>query len=200
MCGLSTVRGDPVEFRLYCVAAAITFFAELPDKTAFTSFILSTQRKPLPVFVGGALAMVVHSAIAVGLGSLLSRLPAEPLRLCSGALFLAFAVLMWRRQPGREGEAPEAGRAKSFLGVVAAAFTLIFVAEWGDLTQFSTAALAAKYHSPWTIFLAAVTGLWAAIGLAGWLGSKVGLAFSQKTLQRLAAAVFALVGLWTLLG
>jgi putative Ca2+/H+ antiporter (TMEM165/GDT1 family) len=81
-----------------------------------------------------------------------------------------------------------------------AAFVLIFVAEWGDLTQFSTAALAAKYHSPWTIFLAAVTGLWAAIGLAGWLGGKAGLAFKQRTLRRVAAVVFALVGLWSLLG
>jgi len=189
-----------MDLSLYCAAAAVTFFAELPDKTAFTSFILSTQKKPLAVFAGGALAMVVHSAIAVGLGSLLAALPAQPVRLACGIMFLAFAVVMWRRPPEAEEEAGTAAKPQSFLGVAAAVFGLIFVAEWGDLTQFTTAALAAKHHSPWTIFLAAVTGLWAAIGLAGWLGNKAGLAFNRRTLQRVAAVVFALVGAWTLLG
>ncbi|HTB35085.1 MAG TPA: TMEM165/GDT1 family protein [bacterium] len=189
-----------MNLQLYGLAAAITFFAELPDKTAFTSFILSTQKRPMAVFAGGALAMVVHSAIAVGLGTLLSALPPEPIRLGAGAVFLAFAVLMLLRKPSQESDGPAAGPAQGFFSVAGTAFALIFLAEWGDLTQFSTAALAAKYHSPWTIFLAAVTGLWAAIGLAGWLGSKAGLAFTPKVLQRVAAAVFAVVGIWTLLG
>jgi putative Ca2+/H+ antiporter (TMEM165/GDT1 family) len=188
-----------MDLKLYCAAAAITFFAEIPDKTAFTSFILSTQRKPLAVFVGGALAMVIHSAIAVGLGTLLALLPPEPVRILCGAVFLVFAGVLWLRKPEDDEAVQARQKPKSFLGVALTAFTIIFVAEWGDLTQFSTAALAAKHHSPWTIFFAAVTGLWAAIGLAGWLGGRAGLAFSQKTLQQVAAAVFLVVGVWTLL-
>jgi putative Ca2+/H+ antiporter (TMEM165/GDT1 family) len=185
---------------LYLTVAGITFFAELPDKTSFASFILSTQSRPRAVFAGGACAMVVHTAIAVALGGLLSGLPAKPLRLFSGAVFLLFAVLMWRRKQDAEEEAPQAGpESKGFLGTALTAFIVIFAAEWGDLTQFSTAALAAKNHSPGTVFLGAVTGLWAAIGLMGWLGSKAGATFSRTLLQRVAAAVFALVGLWNLL-
>ena len=187
--------------QLFLLAAAITFVAELPDKTAFTSFILSTQKNPWAVFVGGACAMVVHSAIAVGAGSLLGLLPVQAVHWASGSVFLVFAVFMWRRK-AEEGEDELAGAgkaAKGFWALTLEAFALIFVAEWGDLTQFSTAALAAKYQSPWTIFFAAVTGLWAAIALAGWLGSKVGKVLSRQTLQRLAAVVFAAVGLWALL-
>jgi Ca2+/H+ antiporter, TMEM165/GDT1 family len=191
-------RGFSVDPKLYFAAAAITFFAELPDKTAFASFIMSTQKKPLAVFVGGAAAMVVHTVIAVGFGSILSLLPRSVVRILSGCLFLVFAFLMWNRKREDEESVKEKQESETFLGIVTTSFAVIFVAEWGDLTQFSTATLAAKYHSPWTIFFAAVTGLWAAIGLAGWLGSKVGVAFSQKTLQRLAATIFALVGLWTL--
>jgi putative Ca2+/H+ antiporter (TMEM165/GDT1 family) len=188
--------------QLFLLAAAITFVAELPDKTAFTSFILSTQKDPRAVFVGGAGAMVVHSAIAVGAGSLLGLLPAHAVRWTSGGVFLVFALVMWRRkaEPEHEGLHAAGKAAQGFWAMALEAFALIFVAEWGDLTQFSTAALAAKYQSPWTIFFAAVTGLWAAIALAGWAGSKLGHLLSQKALQRLAAGVFAVVGLWTLLG
>ena len=189
-----------MDLKLYMAAVAVTFVAELPDKTAFASFIMSTQKRPLAVFVGGASAMVVHTVIAVAFGSLLSLLPAQVIRILSGCLFLVFAFFMWHRKREDGDSVMSKQKPENFLGIAATSFVVIFVAEWGDLTQFSTATLAAKYHSPWTIFLAAVTGLWAAIGLAGWLGSKVGVAFSQKTLQRLAAAVFALVGLWILFG
>jgi putative Ca2+/H+ antiporter (TMEM165/GDT1 family) len=192
-----------MDLKLYLLAAGITFVAELPDKTAFTSFILSTQEDPWAVFVGGACAMVLHSAIAVGAGSLLALLPAQAVRWASGWVFLLFAALMWLRKPSPEEEEEELvgalRQAKRFGPMALRAFGLIFLAEWGDLTQFSTAALAAKYQSPWTLFAAAVTGLWAAIALAGWLGSKLGAALSQRNLQRLAAGVFAAVGLWTLL-
>jgi len=189
-----------MDLQLYCAAAAITFFAEIPDKTAFTSFILSTQRKPWAVFAGGAVAMAIHAGIAVALGTLLALLPPEPVRILCGCVFLFFAGVLWVRKEEDDEAAQARKKPKGFFGVALTAFSIIFVAEWGDLTQFSTAALAAKHHSPWTIFFAAVTGLWAAIGLAGWLGGKAGLAFRQRTLQRVAAGVFLALGLWTLLG
>ena len=189
-----------MDLKLLFSAFFITFLAELPDKTAFASFVMSTRRRPSAVFAGGATAMVVHSAIAVGLGSLLGQLPPEPVRLFAGGIFLVFAFLIWRREAEEDEEtAAGAHHPDSFFGVASASFLVIFVAEWGDLTQFSTAALAAKTRSPWTIFVAAVLGLWCAIGLAGWLGKKAGAAFDQKILQRVAAVAFGAVGLWILL-
>jgi putative Ca2+/H+ antiporter (TMEM165/GDT1 family) len=187
--------------KLFASALLITFLAELPDKTAFASFVLSTRRRAMAVFVGGAAAMVVHSAIAVGLGSLLAALPKEPVRIFSGLVFLVFAVLMWRRKE-EEDEALEgqSKRGEGFWPTAMAAFGVIFVVEWGDLTQFSTAALAAKTGQPLTIFLAAVAGLWAAIGLAGWLGKHAGGAMHPVHLQRLASLAFAGLGVLILAG
>ena len=189
-----------MDLKLLISAFFITFLAELPDKTAFASFVLSTRKKPLAVFAGGAAAMLIHSAIAVGLGSLLAKLPPEPVRLFAGGVFLVFACLIWIREEEAEEESSGgSSHPETFAGTASASFLVIFVAEWGDLTQFSTAALAAQTKSPWTIFVAAVLGLWCAIGLAGWLGKRAGLAFDQKVLQRVAAAAFACVGLWILL-
>ena len=48
-------------------------------------------------------------------------------------------------------------------------FIVIFLAEWGDLTQILTANLAARYHSPVSVGLGAVLSFWsvAAIAVAG---------------------------------
>ena len=190
-----------MDLKIFISAFFITFFAELPDKTAFASFVLSTRKQPLAVFAGGALAMVIHSAIAVAFGSLLAKLPTDLVRIFAGSVFLVFAFSIWRRETEMEHDATSGHEhPETFRETALASFLVIFVAEWGDLTQFSTAALAARTRSPWSIFFAAVLGLWCAIGLAGWLGKKAGLAFDQKILQRVAAVTFGFVGLWILLG
>lgn len=43
---------------------------------------------------------------------------------------------------------------------------MIFIAEWGDLTQILTANLAAHYHSPLSVGVGATLALWAVAGIA----------------------------------
>jgi putative Ca2+/H+ antiporter (TMEM165/GDT1 family) len=50
--------------------------------------------------------------------------------------------------------------------VATTAFIVIFLAEWGDLTQILTANLAAHYHSPLSVGLGALAALWAVAALA----------------------------------
>jgi putative Ca2+/H+ antiporter (TMEM165/GDT1 family) len=186
--------------KLLLTVFAVTFMAELPDKTALTTFVMSSRRSPLAVFAGGAAAMVLHTALAVWLGSLLSALPAEPVRILAGCVFLAFAFLIWRRKDEDAEEAnPGQGAKHGFLPVAFASFVAIFLAEWGDLTQFSTASLSARFGRPWPVFFGAVAGLWCAIGLTAWLGRQAGTAISKQALQRMAAIVFMGMGLWILL-
>ena len=45
-------------------------------------------------------------------------------------------------------------------------FAVVFVAEFGDLTQLVTANLSARYHDPLTVGVGAVLGLWAVAALA----------------------------------
>ena len=85
----------------------------------------------------------------------------------AGILFLVSAVIMWRRKEGAEGSTEAGdGREPSFLRAFASTFGVVFVAEWGDLTQLGTAALAARYKSPLLVFSAATLALWAVTGLA----------------------------------
>jgi putative Ca2+/H+ antiporter (TMEM165/GDT1 family) len=77
----------------------------------------------------------------------------------------------------------------------ASAFTVIFIAEWGDLTQLATATLAAKYAAPVTIFVAATLALWAVTGVGVGVGHFAKRAVQPRFLQRLAAITFGAVGI-----
>jgi putative Ca2+/H+ antiporter (TMEM165/GDT1 family) len=157
-------------FDLAVTVFGVIFVAELPDKTALTALVLATKYKPAPVFLGTALALAVQSAVAVVAGSLLSLLPARPVHIGAGAVFLVSAIVMWVR----EEEAAEPGAAsegRSFFGTFAASFGVVFLAEWGDLTQLATAAFAAREHAPWVVFGASTLALWAVAGIAVIVGS-----------------------------
>jgi putative Ca2+/H+ antiporter (TMEM165/GDT1 family) len=109
--------------------------------------------------------------LAVAAGSLLSLIPERPLQAIVAALFLLGAYLMLRSHGREEGEeegeeAPELGDDPTFRKVAWTSFAVIFVAEFGDLTQIVTANLAAKYHAPFAVGLGAVLGLWAVGALA----------------------------------
>ena len=83
---------------LFATVFGVIFLAELPDKTALAALLLATRHRPLPVFLGASLALTVQSVIAVATGSLLARLPSQPVHRASGLFFIGCAVLMWLRQ------------------------------------------------------------------------------------------------------
>jgi putative Ca2+/H+ antiporter (TMEM165/GDT1 family) len=183
---------------LFASVFILIFLAELPDKTACATCLLAARRHPLAVFLGAAGAFVVQSAVAVSCGSLLTFLPAPAVRIGSGLFFLIAAVWMWVRRDEDEAGAADGGQA-SFGSVSWTSFAVIFVAEWGDLTQLATAALAARHGRPLTIFFAATSALWAVSALAAYVGHKAHDRLHSRHLHQGAALVFALVGLLCLL-
>ncbi len=187
-------------FDLAITVFGVIFVAELPDKTALTALVLATKYKPAPVFLGTALALTVQSAIAVVAGSLLSLLPARPVHIGAGAVFLGSAIVMWvREEPESEkGKASESRR--SFLGTFGASFGVVFLAEWGDLTQLATAAFAAREHAPWVVFGASTLALWAVAGIAVMVGQRTAHFLSPRMTKRVAALLFAAIGVALLAG
>ena len=185
---------------LFLSVFGVIFVAELPDKTALATLVLATRHKPWPVFLGTALALTVQSVVAVAAGGLLSMLPSRPVHIAAGALFLVSAVYMWRRK--EEKESPTHGPEKdgSFFRSARLVFTVIFIAEWGDLTQLATAALAARYKAPLTVFLAATAALWSVAGIAVFLGNRAGKLLDAKLTQKIAAAIFVFLGLALITG
>jgi Ca2+/H+ antiporter, TMEM165/GDT1 family len=182
---------------LIAAVFAVTFVAELPDKSLFASLLLSTRYRPWPVWLGVMAAFAVHVGLAVTAGSLLTLAPHRIVELVSAAIFLGGAF--WLLKSGSKADTepgPDAVRlgaaVPSSLRVSAFSFAVVFIGEWGDLTQLATASFAARYHDPLLVGAGAVLGLWAVSGLAVFVGPKV-LARIPERWVRLAGAI-ALTG------
>jgi Ca2+/H+ antiporter, TMEM165/GDT1 family len=182
---------------LLAVVFAVTFVAELPDKSLFASLLLSARYRPWPVWLGVMAAFAVHVGLAVTAGSLLTLAPHRIVELVSAALFLGGAFWLLKSGPKADNEpGPDAARLggalPSLLRVGAISFAVVFIGEWGDLTQLATASFAARYHSPLLVGAGAVLGLWAVSGLAVFLGPKV--------LERVPERWLRIVGAVALIG
>jgi Ca2+/H+ antiporter, TMEM165/GDT1 family len=179
----------------------VIFVAELPDKTALAALVLATKYRPLPVFFGTALALTVQSLIAVAAGGLISLLPPRPVHVGAGLLFLIFAVLMWRRKHDEEHELSGGPADRpTFWRAGAAVFGVVFVAEWGDLTQIGTAVLAARYAQPITVFCGATLALWCVAALAVLVGNRAARLLDPGRTKKVAAVIFAVLGVLLLGG
>ena len=79
---------------------------------------------------------------------------------------------------------------------------MIFIAEWGDLTQIATASLAAKYsHDKVTIFISALWALWALwafTAVAVRIGKNAEKWINPKKVQRISAGLFLIIGIYFL--
>jgi putative Ca2+/H+ antiporter (TMEM165/GDT1 family) len=185
-----------LELQIFLSVFCAIFVAELPDKTALAALVLATKHRPLPVFLGTALALTVQSVIAVAAGRLISLLPVRLVHVAAGVLFLVFAVLMWRRKE-EDDEHAAAGAATAeprFLSAMAGTFGVVFIAEWGDLTQLGTAVLAARYAKPLVVFCGATLALWSVAAIAVLVGNRAGKLLHPERTKKIAAVIFAALG------
>jgi putative Ca2+/H+ antiporter (TMEM165/GDT1 family) len=114
-------------------------------------------------------------------------------------LFALSAIVMWRRKEASEGDVKDAD-GEGFWRSTWLAFVVVFIAEWGDLTQLATAAMAARYHSPLVIFGGSTLALWAVAAIAVFAGHRAGKLLDPHVMQRIAAVLFALIGAALLTG
>jgi Ca2+/H+ antiporter, TMEM165/GDT1 family len=154
---------------------ALIFVAELPDKTMIAILIMGSRYRPLTVWIGATTAFTFHVAVAVAIGRLLQLLPhrwvegVTALLFAAGAAYLLFVPEKKDTEKGEE----EADQAPKGLHTAAAAFVVILVGEFGDLTQILTANLAAKYHSALSVFIGALVGLGSAAAVAAFGGKAL---------------------------
>jgi Ca2+/H+ antiporter, TMEM165/GDT1 family len=184
------------------LAFALTFLAELPDKSMFASLLLGTRYRASWVWAGVAAAFTVHMGIAVTAGHFLALLPHRALQIVVAALFVAGAGYLYAtslRASSHEGadEARQGGRAPSFWRVAGTAFTVVFLAEWGDITQVTAANLAAKYD-PLLVFAGATLGLWAVAAVAVSVGAKTLDLIPMAWVRRVTATILLALGIITI--
>jgi Ca2+/H+ antiporter, TMEM165/GDT1 family len=186
---------------LIALVFGIVLIAELPDKTMFASLLLSTRFGARWVFIGAASAFLVHVTIAVTAGSLLGLLPHRVLEYIIAALFLLGAAFLLHasRSPEDEEETVDAEiTGSSHWAAVASSFAVIFIGEWGDITQIATANLAAKYDNPLAVGIGATLGLWAAALIAITAGRSLLRVISVTLLHRIGAVIFAVLAVVSL--
>jgi len=186
---------DPVAF---LAAFAVIFLAELPDKTMFASLAMGTRMRPLWVWLGTSSAFLVHVVIAVAAGSLFALLPKPLVQTVAAALF-AFGAYTLLKGDGEEDD-EESGTGPRVLGTwatYATAFTVVFISEWGDLTQITTANLAAA-RQPLPVALGALLALVSVSALALRAGRFIAERVPLAVVRRLGGLVMVVLALWSL--
>ncbi len=181
---------------------ALMFVLELPDKTFIATVIMSTRARPAMIVIGASTAFVLQMGLAVGAGSLLTLFPARWKDLIVGLLFLggaAYLLLVSEAEEEEKGEREaEPERRSTRWREVTTAFAVIFIGEFGDLTQIQAANFEAKLHQPLEVFVASSL----AMVLVSFLGAYGGAALVRVIpLHRIRLAgglIFAGLGLWTL--
>jgi len=181
---------------------ALMFLLELPDKTMIATVVMSTRSRPSSIVLGASSAFIVQMGIAVAAGGLISLLPVRAKDAVVAALFLggaAYLLLVRESSVEKEGEKEaQAERAATRMREILTAFTVIFIGEFGDLTQIQAANFSAKTHQPLEVFIA---GSLALVGVS-FLG-----AYGGKMLQRfvplakirvLGGLIFLGLGIYTL--
>jgi len=186
-----------VQLHVVFATFPIIFLGELPDKTMFASLVLATRGRPVVVWVGAAAAFAVHVVIAVTVGvAIFHLLPHRAVQAIVAAMFFAGGVLALREaRKERDEEKLVEREAASHRRVAVTAFLVIFLAEWGDLTQILTANLAAHYHDALSVGIGALLALWAVAALAVAAGQSVLRLVNIATVRIVTAvALFALTG------
>ncbi len=180
------------------VSTGVVALAEIGDKTQLLAFILAARfKKPLPIILGILVATIVNHGLAGALGAwITASISPEILRWVLGASFIAMAV--WTLIPDKIEE-EETQIAKRF-GVFGATLVTFFLAEMGDKTQIATVAMAAHYATPLLVVIGTTLGMLIADVPAVFVGDRLANKIPMKLVHSIAAAVFAILGVATLLG
>jgi putative Ca2+/H+ antiporter (TMEM165/GDT1 family) len=181
---------------------ALMFVLELPDKTFLATVIMATKARPLMIVIGGSLALTIQMGLAVGAGTLLTFFPVHWKDLIVGVLFLAGAAyLLFVPESAEE----EKGRREATLEntgtrwkEISTAFAVIFIGEFGDLTQIQAANLEAKFHRPLEVFLASSLALIAVSFIGAYGGRALQRVIPLKRIRFGGGLIFAGLGIWTL--
>lgn len=181
----------------FLISTGIVALAEIGDKTQLLAFILAAKfRRPIPIILGILIATLANHGLAGTLGSwITSLLQPETLRWVLGISFLAMAV--WTLVPD-EFDENDAKLAR--FGVFTTTLIAFFLAEMGDKTQVATVALAAQYPSLLAVVAGTTLGMMLANVPAVLLGDRIAEKMPTRLVHGIAAAIFAILGVATLLG
>ena len=172
----------------------VVFMAEIVgDKLLYTTGVLATRYRTLPILCGMAMAFSLKMGVAVLVGHVIAALPKWLVALITAINFFAIATVLWRKPDKRVVQPKDYAAYRALV-----AFAAIFFSEWGDVGQITAATMAAKFNYPLAVWLGAVAAMvtkgtlasFIGVSVRGWIQSH----FEPRTLR------FAAVGLLLVLG
>ena len=183
----------------FAVSTGVVALGEVGDKTQLLALLLAARyRAPWAISCGILVATLANHAAASALGAWLTRV-VDPqwLRWGLGLSFLAVAA--WMLVPDQQDDDASHHRVGRF-GVFALTTVAFFVAEMGDKTQIATVMLAARYEQLVVVTAGTTLGMMIANVPAVLFGDKVLTRLPVQWVHRIAALVFAAIGLAVLAG
>ena len=179
------------------ISTGVVALAEMGDKTQLLAFILAARfKKPVPIILGILCATLINHGLAGALGAwITSLLSPDVMRWILGLSFIGMAI--WTLIPDEIEE--EETQVAKHMGVFGATLVTFFLAEMGDKTQLATVALAAHYATPVLVIAGTTLGMLLADVPAVFVGSQFAEKIPMKLVHRIAAGIFAVMGLLTLL-
>lgn len=181
----------------FLISTGIVALAEIGDKTQLLAFILAAKfKKPVPIILGILAATLVNHGFAGALGEWITSLVSpQIMRWILGGSFIAMALWILVPDQFDEGDAKLAK-----YGVFVTTLIAFFLAEMGDKTQIATIGLAAKYNNLIAVVAGTTFGMMIANVPAVIFGEKIANSIQPKIVHRIAAVIFFVLGVATLLG
>jgi len=168
------------------------FVAEIVgDKLLYTTGVLAARYRTLPIMIGMLIAFMCKMAVAVAVGSAISKLPPLLVAALTSVSFIGVAITLWRK-PLERSPAEKERRASSAALI---SFAAIFFSEWGDVGQITAATMAARFGAPLLVWAGAV----AAMVTKGALAASVGAGVRQWIIARIPPKVVRYAGVSALL-
>ncbi len=171
----------------------LIFAAEFGDKSQLVCMLLASRHRGLPVFLGAVSAFAILNLLAITVGAAVSQvIPEFWLSIFVIALFSFFGIKsLLEKEEDNDNIEEKPGHT-----VFITAFLMIFVAELGDKTQLTIAALGAA-SPPDLVYISATLAL-ALTTLIGVIGGRwVTQHISTLTLHRISGGLFLLFAAWT---
>jgi Ca2+/H+ antiporter, TMEM165/GDT1 family len=183
------------------------FLVELPDKTFIATLVLATRFRPLFVWIGVSLAFLVQTAVAVTVGGLLAQLPKRPVEVFAALMFLVGGFILIRGAKKADEEEAETEEEFSHKGAATAvglkavgvSFGVLFLAEWGDLSQLLTASMVLQFKEPVSVFLGAFLALATVSALGAVIGRALLARVKLATIRRIGGGVCLVLAALTVL-
>ena len=171
---------------------AAVFVAEIVgDKLLYTTGVLATRYRTVPLIIGMLAAFMGKMAVAVAVGSAISKLPPLLVAGVTSLSFISVAIVLWRKPVGRTKEEMDRKYAKAAM----VSFAAIFFSEWGDVGQITAATMAARFGAPFMVWAGAVS----AMVTKGALAASVGAGVRQWLVARIPPRAVRYAGVSALL-